>query len=1161
MGLRAYPLHRGYISIILLLVFLLLVGKGTGTEAQVQTTGPSMGEAGKTKVFYVSPSGHDGNPGTAEAPWATLAKVSREVQAGDTVLFMPGVYEGKLAPQQSGTPEEPITFRAAERRTATLMGAGGDDYTISLVDVAHIKIEGLRITAQTNGRWAFIERAKNIELTDVVMEKADNPDGPYTLMRVMQCKDLFVRDSEFSKAHGNAIEVNECQRVVFEGNAFSKAGHSPLQLGLYGGNKYLVIRGNVFHGAWGRTFELFEERYVLFEGNIITNAYNSGRSSNAGNNFHVERTIFRFNRIFRNWGGPLPVTANAEYDVYLDKTRFYHNVFDDNGHFGLRIGTDGKRSDLVLMNNIFSRNNPWGADEQIVLQDSGGKYAPGAVFLRNVLTTGVPGRPAAIGAGDKLVTLEQVQSRTWQQGGHAQFLDNLEVDPGFVDSANYNHALAAESALLDAGVPLTKAVGAGEGNMLPVADAAYFYDGFGIAGEVGDLIAVGSARQPARVLVVDYDANTLLLDRPVRWEDGDPVSLPWAGVAPDIGVYEHGEGGRVSLQVVAEPFLLRPGEEVRLQVIAHGLADAAVEYVWQLGDGMLAYGEEVVHRYSEENDYPVRVTAITAAGEIYRGTGYVVVAEPQPAEAPLLTNTFDADDVDWWRVWKIYRPTPVQWERILDENGNGILRILAPAGSDAVLPAWAHPVNWDVDQYPFLRFRYRIYPGTPLGLYLKTFYTWDPYRVIGPGHVLAIGTAASRPAEPALGPVLLDDGEWHDITIDVRLVRERFPELQVLEGMRFMATDAKLVRSSHGYELDEVTILPQAVAGMYVDKVEVAGTYDNREKTWWGPLSLNITVPGFAEQEDVLKVLVDGIEVYRDNMVPKALPLNYGEMADGCHIVTVIAESAGGTGESDRRGRGGGPRRDEKSLHLCVANVKITSPVTNAQIQGDCPVLLQVAQPVSSIQNIKIMLDDKEIYSGRELPTGFSFDTTRLTDGRHMLTVQLTNISGTVFTAATTFLAVNRWQIEDSLQPLPLGWGSSLSWWLSSATSGWRHAGDRPGDFGGDADRLVRVGREEEHLIWEAAGLTAATVTLYAKTPATAGISMAVSKDGTEWRALAYRLEAVERQPGDYYKFRLVAENAAPSEVGYFRLTLSAGAEPPADLQIGHVQLLGVNWY
>jgi hypothetical protein len=189
------------------------------------------------------------------------------------------------------------------------------------------------------------------------------------------------------------------------------------------------------------------------------------------------------------------------------------------------------------------------------------------------------------------VSLSNVQAQ------HRQFAGNLDVSPSFVDLNRYNYGLTSSSPLRDAGRPLTQAREGGAGKVLTVADAAYFYDGFGIVGEVGDLVAVGSAQQVARVVKVDRRANTLTLDRSVRWKHGDPVSLSWGGAAPDIGVYEYGNNARPSVQIEVEPFVVRVGEKVRLRATLHGFSEAPTALHWQLGDGTEARGRELTHSY------------------------------------------------------------------------------------------------------------------------------------------------------------------------------------------------------------------------------------------------------------------------------------------------------------------------------------------------------------------------------------------------------------------------------------------------------------------------------------------------------------------------------------------------------------------------------------
>ena len=121
------------------------------------------------------------------------------------------------------------------------------------------------------------------------------------------------------------------------------------------------------------------------------------------------------------------------------------------------------------------------------------------------------------------------------------FANNLARPPGFVDAKAENFRLMEKSPLIDAGAFLTTTVGSGEKSpAMRVRDAGYFYDGFGIEGEVGDLIQLQGETETARIKKIDLASGNLTLDRPLSWKDGQGVALAYTGAGPDIGAFEHG---------------------------------------------------------------------------------------------------------------------------------------------------------------------------------------------------------------------------------------------------------------------------------------------------------------------------------------------------------------------------------------------------------------------------------------------------------------------------------------------------------------------------------------------------------------------------------------------------------------------------------------------
>jgi hypothetical protein len=294
----------------------------------------------------------------------------------------------------------------------------------------------------------------------------------------------------------------------------------------------------------------------------------------------------------------------------------------------------------------------------------------------------------------------------------AQFTGNLDGDPKFAHAGADDYRLQPGSAARDAGAFLTVTTAAGVGDVLPVEDARPFYDGFGIPGEVGDLVFIGSAKQPARVVQTDDDGKTLKLDRKVTFGKGDPVTLPYVGKAPDIGAYEAG--------AEKEKWYAAPHSTPDLRIATLGAA----------------------------------TTPIVRIG-----------LEPE-------------DQEDWFYWWYTHRQRSAD-ARIDDTTaaaGKRSLRLFA-TDDNSSLSCLLRPPWWDLDRFPMVRFAYRIPPGVPVGLRL------DAMPSEHRGSVVYVGGTATRNngGDKDLDRVkLLDDDQWHEATVDVRWIREVYPDVKLL---------------------------------------------------------------------------------------------------------------------------------------------------------------------------------------------------------------------------------------------------------------------------------------------------------------------------------------------------------------------------------------------
>ena len=98
--------------------------------------------------FHISAAGNDANPGTASAPWRTLARASSAIlRPGDRVLLKGGeTFTGTLAldASDSGTLAAPITIASYGSGRATIRTASGSG--ISVYNTSGISISNLALT-------------------------------------------------------------------------------------------------------------------------------------------------------------------------------------------------------------------------------------------------------------------------------------------------------------------------------------------------------------------------------------------------------------------------------------------------------------------------------------------------------------------------------------------------------------------------------------------------------------------------------------------------------------------------------------------------------------------------------------------------------------------------------------------------------------------------------------------------------------------------------------------------------------------------------------------------------------------------------------------------------------------------------------------------------
>jgi len=510
-------------------------------------------------TYYVDArSGNDNNDGRSLATaWRTIARANVAVQPGDTVIIYGGMYREPIAPERSGTAQMRIAYRAAPGQTVILERV---DRLLKLRSRSYITIEGMTFRDPIRN-WGEIQHGHYNEL--IGNRFSGNGRGARTAYTGLYLFDgssynriinnVFCDWGERATQWGDALALSwDANYTLIEDNQFINAGHALLDIS----TSYNIVRNNYFKNGWQKGIDLVwrvgppwapDQEFVARRNVIESNTFArcriaaDGQKGGAAIQMSAAWTIFRRNVLIENEGGGIVLNGWEPDAPRAYGNRIYHNTIVANGIVG-RPETGGilvtqwghtgvNLRDTAFKNNIVYRN----AGESVqMLFDLYPSAQYGAAYFQSFRIAGnCISRAATVEIG----SLDGAQGLAYYQERYPEFVQaNLDTEPRFVNPAVGDYRLTIKSPGVDVGVPLTATTSAGSGPTVPVADASYFTDGFGLV--PGDQVKVG-LNPAVAVISVDYSNNTLTLAHAISWRLGDPVyEGEFSGGGPDVGAFE-----------------------------------------------------------------------------------------------------------------------------------------------------------------------------------------------------------------------------------------------------------------------------------------------------------------------------------------------------------------------------------------------------------------------------------------------------------------------------------------------------------------------------------------------------------------------------------------------------------------------------------------------
>lgn len=215
------------------------------------------------RELFIAPVGSDtSGDGSAERPFRTLTRASREARPGDALRLLPGNHPpNQTVANLAGTAAAPIWIGGVPGQPRPVITGGNQALHLSRVRyviVEHLEVRGAAqngINCDDGGDYANPDATRHVVFRQLAIRDIGT-GGNQDALKLSGVDDFFVLDCEFSggSAGGSGIDMVGCHHGVIARCRFADMGSNAIQC--KGGTADLEIRQNHFINAGQRALNL-----------------------------------------------------------------------------------------------------------------------------------------------------------------------------------------------------------------------------------------------------------------------------------------------------------------------------------------------------------------------------------------------------------------------------------------------------------------------------------------------------------------------------------------------------------------------------------------------------------------------------------------------------------------------------------------------------------------------------------------------------------------------------------------------------------------------------------------------------------------------------------------------------------------------------------------